>query len=212
LPMKRLLPLMVLSLVFPVLMAPVRLKDATPSFFEPPAQGPAPESYSLPAAEPLMEVTPTVIRVSPTLLMASPTEVSVTMPVTGTLNLPLPPSPTVVTPTVKIVAVPARDPNIMSDLQGALCLQALDLTQEMAMLSYQQKQSRNVMTLSLAASVAMKEVQGMQWPTMTAFRSAAGGIPMFQPQKTELRQAADAALGLCVNPSAGGKASLPRPD
>jgi hypothetical protein len=79
--------LLVALLIAPLLLAPVRLKDSTPSFFTPPAKGPAPESYSLPAAAPL--TTPTVIMVSPTLIPL----VSETLPaaeVSPSLNLPQP--------------------------------------------------------------------------------------------------------------------------
>jgi len=176
-------------LLAPVLLAPVRLKDATPSFFTPPAQSPAPESYSLPAAEAL--TTPTVIMVSPTILPASPTVV-----ITPTsLNLPLPPSATA---PQQIIIIQQPAPNLMSPLQSALCQKGMELVQQLTLLSYQQRQNATTLRLSLAASAAAGEARGRQWPNLTAFNHAAAHLPWFgQPQKAEILDGTAAARRLC---------------
>lgn len=177
-------------LLAPLLLAPVRLKDSTPSFFNPPAESPAPESYSLPAAEPL--ASPTVIMVSPTMLEASPT----LPPSTTSINLPLPPSPTTpLAPVIQYVIAP--QPNLMTPMASALCQQGMGLVQNLAMLSYQQERSQKIMTLALAASGAGGEAAGRQWPNLTAFNHAANHVPWFQPQRQEILDAITAAQRLC---------------
>ncbi|RYD42598.1 MAG: hypothetical protein EOP85_11040 [Verrucomicrobiaceae bacterium] len=177
-------------LVAPLLLAPVRLKDSSPGFFIPPAKGPAPESYSLPSAEPL--ITPTVILVSPTLVPAvTPTSPSLNLPQAPVVPVPvqqLPPG------TVYIV------PDLMSPTQAALCQRTLLLAKDLGMLSYEQKRSPRVLKFAMAASVAIPEVSARKWPVLTAFINATDDLPYFQPQKAEMRDAAEAVRSLCLRP------------
>ncbi len=180
-------------LIAPLLLAPVRLKDSTPGFFIPPAKGPAPESYSLPAAEPL--TTPTVIMVSPTLFTdTSPTQPEA--PVSSSLNLPQPPAEAAPAP-----QPPKQVPQAtsgMSPTQAALCQRTLLLAKDLGMVSYEQKRNPRVLKFALAASVALPEVRAQQWPVLTAFHKATAGLPYFQPQRTEMKDAAEAVNALCV--------------
>ncbi|RYG59524.1 MAG: hypothetical protein EON60_10180 [Alphaproteobacteria bacterium] len=178
-------------LLAPLLLAPVRLKDSSPGFFIPPAKGPAPESYSLPSAEPL--ITPTVILVSPTLVPA------VTPTVSPSLNLPQPP----------VVTVPVQQlppggvyimPDLMSPTQAALCQRTLLLAKDLGMLSYEQKRNPRVLRFSMAASVAIPEVTARKWPVLTAFVNATDDLPFFQPQRAEMKDAAEAVRSLCLRP------------
>lgn len=187
---KRVLPLLALACLAPALLAPVRLKDSTPSFFTPPAESPAPESYSLPAADAL--TTPTIIMVSPTVLEASPS----LPPSPTSLNLPLQPSPTA--PVVqKVIIIQQAPVNAMPPMSSALCMKSMELVQNIAMLSYQQKNNAATMTLALAASTAAGEASGGQWPNLAAFNKADDKLPWFQPQKTEIHDAITAARRLC---------------
>lgn len=187
--MRHLAPVLALLLA-PLLLAPVRLKDATPGFFMPPAQSPAPESYSLPAAEPL--ITPTVIPVKPNFLPPSVTTV-----VTPTsLNLPLPPSPTA--PPAKVIVIQQPPVNSMSPLQSALCQKGMQLVQELSLLSYQQRPNRSIMRLSIAAATAGNDAAAGHWPNLTAFNYASSHLPWFgQPQKAEIIDGTNAARRLC---------------
>ncbi len=184
--MKRVLLALALS---PLLLAPVRLNDATPGFFQP-AISPAPEAYSLPPAEPL--VTPTVIYVSPT---QYPEAMGVS---SSSLNLPLSPQPQAQPPVViqKIYMAPEQD--IMPEKRAALCLRSLLLVQDISMLSYQQKNSKGTFALATAATAAVSPVSQQKWPSMAAFRSAASDLPWFYPNKAELSQAVSAADSLCT--------------
>lgn len=180
-------------LVAPLLLAPVRLKDSSPGFFIPPAKGPAPEAYSLPAAEPL--AAPTVIVVSPTLVPDTPA-VSPTETVSPSLNLPVPPvtpTPTVLPPQAGVV----YQPDLMTPTAAALCQRTLLLAKDLGMVSYEQKRNPRVLKFSLAASVALPEVRARQWPVLTAFNNAADDLPFFQPQRAEMKDAAEAVLKLC---------------
>ena len=181
-------------LLSPFLLAPVRLKDASPDFFQPLSQSPAPESYSLPAAEPL--ITPTVIPVSPTLMpYPSPT----VPPVSSTLSLPLPPSPTVSAPQVKSITI--LSPDTMSATSSALCQRGMVLVQNLAMLSYQAKPNQKLMNIGLATAATARQAAAGQWPDMTAFDNATGNLPWFQPQMDELKQAIPMTRRLCMRGS-----------
>ncbi len=183
-------------LLAPLLLAPVRLKDATPGFFTPPAQSPAPESYSLPPADPL--VTPTsvpapVIPVKPN-LTAPVTATVVTSPTS--LNLPLPTAPAGTTQQVIIIQQPAA--GAISPMQAALCIKGMQLVQELSLLSYQQRPHSSIMRLSLAAATAGNEAASGKWPNLAAFYYAAKRLPWFsQPHKTEIQDATRAAARLC---------------
>lgn len=186
--MKRLCSALVVLALAPALLAPVRLNDATPSFF-PAAVSPAPEAYSLPPAEPL--TAPTVIYVSPTVYP----EVTGVSP----SSLALPVAPQAVTPTVviqKIYRTP--DDNQMPDKRAALCLRSLLLVQDLSMLSYQQKNSAGTFALATMATSLAGQVSAHKWPNMAAFNEAANNLPWFYPNKTELQQGIAAARSLCT--------------
>lgn len=176
-------------LIAPVLLAPVRLENAAPSFFQP-SISPAPEAYSLPPAEPM--VTPTVVYVSPTLY---PEAMGVP---SSTLNLPLSQPPQAQSPVViqKVYMAPPED--LMPDQRAALCLRSLLLVQDISMLSYQQKESKGAFSLAAAATAAVGPVSQRKWPNMSAFRNAARDLPWFYPNKAELSQAIAAADSLCA--------------
>lgn len=179
-------------LLAPLLLAPVRLRDSTPSFFTPPGQSPAPEAFSLPAAEPL--ITPTVVQVSPTLVpesSTSPTDIP-----SSTLNLPLPPSPTVV-PSVSPRPQASPNPNLMTPTSAAMCQRALLLVKDIGMVSYEQKRNPAVLKLALASAAALPEVRARQWPNLAAFRNAESDLPWFFPSRAEVKDAAGAANALC---------------
>lgn len=184
---------LVASLLAPLLLAPVRLQDSTPAFFIPPAKGPAPESYSLPSAEPL--TSPTVIFVSPTVLPQLP-EISPAVVLSPSLNLPQP--PLAPTPTVQPPQAGYLPPNLMSPTQAALCQRALLLVQDLSLLSYEQKRSPRVLKLSLAAATALPETRARHWPNLAAFNNAADSLPWFQPQRAEMKDAAAAVQTLCT--------------
>lgn len=196
--MKRLLPALLVLGVAPLLLAPVRLRDSTPGFFTPPGQSPAPESYSLPAAEPL--ITPTVIFVSPT--VETPAEVTPTAPsptiVSSTLNLLLPPSPTTPPPAPKPAAPVVS--NRMTDTSAALCARGMLLVRDLTMMSYEESQKRAVLTLSLAAAMTLPEVSTQQWPNLAAYNKAVAKMPWFYPHKAEIQDASEAATALCRRP------------
>lgn len=167
----------------PLLLAPVRLHESSPAFF-PPAQSPAPGAYSLPPAAPL--VTPTVIPVSPSFLpqAASPS-----------LNLPLTPSPTQPPVVIQKIYLPA--PTGMSLKHAALCQRAMVLVQDLAMLSYQQKQAQGLFGLATVAAANAGQATGQQWPNLNAFNQASRNLPWVYPHKAELTQAVAAARSLC---------------
>ena len=181
-------------LAAPLLLAPVRLQDSTPAFFIPPAKGPAPESYSLPAAEPL--TTPTVIYVSPSLLPPDISPTPAAPAVSPSLNLPQP--PVAATPTVQPPQAMYNPPNLMTPTQAALCQRALLLVQDLAMVSYEQKRSPRVLKLSLAATTALPGVRTRHWPVLVAFTNASNNLPWFQPQRAEMKDAAQAVATLCT--------------
>ncbi|PZP40463.1 MAG: hypothetical protein DI585_00750 [Pseudomonas fluorescens] len=178
-------------LLVPVLLAPVRLKDSSPGFFMPPAQSPAPESYSLPAADPL--VTPTVIPVSPTILPEAPTPTTVISP---SLNLPSPPA---AAPQPVIIQQVISGPPPMPLKMAALCQKGMILVQDLSLLTYQQKQSKSLMNMSIAAAAAAGEATSRQWPNLAGFNKAANSLPWFYPNKTEMQDAIMAARALCGN-------------
>lgn len=188
--MKRFLAIL---LIAPLLLAPVRLKDSTPSFFTPPAQGPAPESYSLPSAAPL--ITPTVIQVSPTVLdIPSPTQ-----PVTPSLNLPLPPAPATPRPAQSRPQLPI--PHGMSAKAAAICMRAMVYVQDMAMLSHREKENQSLINLTLAATQVMAQAQQQEWPDLTMFNKAVAKLPWRYPQKDDLGRAITAGRQYCGNSS-----------
>ncbi len=174
--------------VAPLLLAPVRLDNATPGFFQP-AVSPAPEAYSLPPAQPL--ITPTVVYVSPTVY---PEALGVS---SSSLSLPQGPQPQTQPPVV-IQRVYMQPDNTMPENRAALCLRSLLLVQDIAMLSYQQKNTTSTITLASAATAAVTSVVKQKWPNMNAFHKAAKGLPWFYPNKAELSQAVAAAESLCT--------------
>ena len=183
--------LLLLFAVAPLLLAPVRLDNATPGFAQSlGGASPAPEAYSLPPAAPL--VTPTVIYVSPTVYQ----EVSLST-VSGSLGLPPQPQAQPQPPVIiqKIYMAPDTT---MPFKRAALCQRAMLLVQDMAMLSYSQKESRSLFALATAAAAGVGQATAQKWPNMRPFAEAADNLPWFYPNKAELTQAVSAATSLCT--------------
>lgn len=194
----RLHPLFALAAA-PLLLAPVRLDDATPAGLQGLAQSPAPQSYSLPAAAVL--ATPTVIMVSPTLMPWVNVSPSV--------------SPTVLKRQPQVAA----NPNAMPQISAEVCVRALATTTDIALQSYREKQQKPTSTLVIAASMAASQASAQEWPTLTAFGNALSALPFNTPLKAEIRTAANASLKLCANPNPaprkaipGSRIPVPRPD
>ena len=170
----------------PLLLAPVRLNDSSPAFF-PPAQSPAPGAYSLPPATAL--VTPTVIPVSPSFLPQAAT------PTSPPLNLPQPVPQAQPPVVIQKIYLPA--PTGMSLKHAALCQRAMVLVQDLAMLSYQQKQAQGLFGLATVAAANAGQATAQQWPNLKAFNQASRNLPWVYPHKAELTQAVSAARSLC---------------
>jgi len=80
---------------------------------------------------------------------------------------------------------------------AALCQRAMVLVQELALLSYQQKQAQGLFGLATVAAAGAGQATAQQWPNLTAFNQASRNLPWVYPHKAELTQAVSAARSLC---------------
>lgn len=203
----RFLPL----LAVPLLLAPVRYQTGEGSILLAPSQGAASASYALPAAVGLR--APTVITLSPTVGAAG---VSATGP--GVVAKAA--SGTVVRAGAgaKQVVVVVAAEELMPSATAVVCMRALKMTAEMAVLSYQQKRQQATMNMAIAATLAAGEASERHYPLLTATREGLGKIASGTPQNNEITTAASMALMACANPGVRGRVApgsrvpVPRPD
>lgn len=168
----------------PLLLAPVRLDDASPPLLQNMGNDPAPQSYSLPAATVL--AAPTVIPVSPTGIDAPPPQTN--------------PSPTQINPP-PTANQPATTPNQMPLMAAQLCVHTLATTVQLSLLAYESKQNQYIAALTVTATAAANQAAALNWPNMQALEFAYKKLPWSMPYSTEINTTAKAALKLCKNPN-----------
>lgn len=189
---------LLLGLVLPLLLAPVRFQQGNETLLLQPSTAPTGPRGKVAVALP----SPTVIDISPT-RAAFPNSA---LPAAGGVA-----SPTMVSPTPAVApAVAARPPAPagISPQQAALCVRALTMLTDLSAISMKQSGRENLVELSIAAAIAQVQAAQGQWPNLAGLRR---GVPLLTPNRAELKQALEYSQRFCANPAAREAAGVGRP-
>jgi hypothetical protein len=184
---------MLLALI-PLLLAAVRIDDATPNGLQGLSHSPAAQSYSLPAA--VLLATPTDIMVSPSVMpWANVSPATPLVPASAPAALRQPAT--------------AANSNAMPLVTAEVCARGMATTAEIALQSYREKPRKAVSTLVIAASMAGTAAEAQTWPNLNAFAAALNALPYGTPLRSQIRTAGTATLKLCANPNPAPRKAIP---
>ncbi len=93
----------------------------------------------------------------------------------------------------------------MPATQAAICVRALSMVNDIAAVSMAQRNTQNLVPLTLAAALAQVQAAQGVWPNLAPLR--AEGLPLFTANRAELRQALGYVESFCAGPASSAPTS-----